>query len=620
MQTKFNYTLGNEFTLTGANFVGYYNVTDNKAYIGKYYNNSQALTNAETFATDLAVSEYYKDRVLLETIQLPYSKDDITVGINEIVTYQAINTKFNMLAANNNYVFSKLFVGDTDVPVSLNYTAGLSAGDNQFRWYQTPNYTALTFSALSSNTNTQTNSAFDTVKQFVVKQFENKTGYSIIAITSTNLIGLTSNAAFTDIAFVLNSPVYSKNSELQCMNLQNLAIDGDNVYVTDSTINRGQVFKYYAPGFSTGDIAYAGNLYFDEPIGGIGDAAKQSKFNAPTVVCAGNNIVAVADSLNNCIKVYDTQLVWKKTVTLSKTLNFDIKDIKHRLLNNNFYVLAFSNETNNYYFTEYDSQFNQIKSTVFQDALTIADVQFNKLAISEQDSNVFYVTTNSTVYKKFFTKPENTFAIYKREKLGQNPLHYWNTEYINWELDYFTWNYGTSILSDFIVQDIAIISSEENFDSVFLLSNSRILQITDKTNYNTVLTDNNFVNYSADSVNVNQDEYVQAVVVNKELYKLYDNITQLKNNIRGRFYGVYDGFSVLQHKNYSYLTNDELQTISINDDFNIYINDNEQVSVGVINRVLSHIYNIQTLLLDLTQANVVNVKTSITNDNILVID
>jgi hypothetical protein len=343
MQSKFNYTNGSEFTLTGANYVGYFNVTNGEPFTDKLYTiNSQELTLKSTFASELAVSDYYRDRILLETISLPNSLDSVLIGANELVISQSINTKLRLLAENTGYVFSKLFVGNTDVPYLLNYTAGVSADDTVFRWYETPNYTALAFNALSASTATQNNSAFDAVKQFIVMPYDDNAGYGILCISSTNLIGLTSNNTFTDIAFVLNAEVYSANSELKCVDLQGISVDNGNVYITDGTLNGGQIFQYNAKGLYNGDTAYANKVYLIEPIGGIGNISKSGKFNKPTIICAANGTIACADSNNNGIKVFDGSFVWRKTIALSRLQQYVVRDIKFRSIDQCFYVLLYS--------------------------------------------------------------------------------------------------------------------------------------------------------------------------------------------------------------------------------------------------------------------------------------
>ena len=139
----------------------------------------------------------------------------------------------------------------------------------------------------------------------------------------------------------------------------------------------------------------------------------------------------------------------------------------------------------------------------------------------------------------------------------------------------------------------------------------------DRTDYNSLINNESVECYSEQSVITTSEEYVQGIVLNKEFYKLYANILQLKNNIKGRWVGEYDGFSVLQNKNHEYLTNEEINKLDIDVNYNIFINDNELVQTGVINRILKILYTLQEGLLDLTAANISNLKTVVSNDNIL---
>ena len=84
------------------------------------------------------------------------------------------------------------------------------------------------------------------------------------------------------------------------------------------------------------------------------------------------------------------------------------------------------------------------------------------------------------------------------------------------------------------------------------------------------MTNSNFECFDYRSIQINAEEHVQSNTFNKELYKLYSDILQIKNNILGRFYGIYDGFSALQQKNYSYISSDDIAKLNIDDSYDIW--------------------------------------------------
>ena len=100
MQTKFNYVSSGLFNkINGDNYAGYLHVMDNKtAYTEKYPSEtSEPLLPTSKLAADLYVSEYNQDRVVDDTISLPYELSDIVIEPNEIVNFFTLNTKINYL-------------------------------------------------------------------------------------------------------------------------------------------------------------------------------------------------------------------------------------------------------------------------------------------------------------------------------------------------------------------------------------------------------------------------------------------------------------------------------------------------------------------------------------------
>jgi hypothetical protein len=461
----------------------------------------------------------------------------------------------------------------------------------------------------------------DYLKRFVVIPFTNKTGFSLLGITDTHMIGLTSDVTFNNISYpLLYTDVIDNFSQEKCQNLTDITFDGKYVYVTDSSINQGgQVFKYDVTGFYATDPAYETDRFLVRPLGGLGGKRDSTKFNRCGVIGAKPGIIFVADDGNSAIKVFNRDLVWKKTILLPKGSQ-QVLDIRYRELDDCMYFLV-RNDAGEFVMYAYDAAYKKVSSVVFEDDL-YADIDgaFDRLVFSEQDSNVFYVLTNSTVYKKFFSRPKKSFAVFERAKFGQSPVFRWDLETLTWGSNNKTWNYG-NVNSSIITKDLTILPTDDGVDSLFVLgSNGTFFHFNEQTVYDTILRRPSLSFYNFDKIKLEQTENVQALTLNKELFKLYSNVVQLKNEIQGKFKFEYNGYGNLVYRNYLYLLDDEINKLNIDVNFNSRICDNEIIQAGTMNKVLMRVYGVQETLLELTKPFVLNFRTVVANENILMID
>lgn len=461
----------------------------------------------------------------------------------------------------------------------------------------------------------------DNLKRFVIIPFTNKTGFSLMGITDTHLIGLTSNSSFTDISLpLLYTNVIDNFSSERCQNLTDITFDGKYVYVTDSSINKGgQVFKYDVTGFYATDPAYETNRFLVRPLGGLGGKKDATKFKGCGVVGSKEGIIFVADDGNSAIKVFNRDLVWQKTILLPKGSQ-KVLDIRYRGIDDRMYFLVL-NDAEKFVMYGYDSAYKKQSAVVFEDDLyEEIDGAFDRLVFSEQDSNVFYVLTNSSVYKKFFSRPQKSFAVFRREKFGQSPVFRWDLETLPWNFDNKTWESGDK-QSSIITRDLAVLPSDDGVDSLFVLgTKGAFFHFSEQTAYATVLREPSIPFYNFDKIKLEQTENVQALTLNKELFKLYSNIIQLKNVLQGKFSFEYDGYGNLIYKSYMYLLDEEMSKLNVEVDFNSRICDNEIIQAGTMNKILLRVYEIHQILLQLTKPYVLNYRNIIANENILLID
>ena len=115
----------------------------------------------------------------------------------------------------------------------------------------------------------------------------------------------------------------------------------------------------------------------------------------------------------------------------------------------------------------------------------------------------------------------------------------------------------------------------------------------------------------------------QFSTLNKELYKVARDTLNIKNNILGRFAGRYDAYNVFVYSQYNYninFTTGNADTLE-----NFYIHENEKNILGVFNRAVTELYNLQLELIDLTKPDngdsVVPISTSFgDNYNVVIIE
>lgn len=272
MQTRFNYVSAGIFSYPdGSDYSGFINVDETgNVYSGKYYTeNSIGLTSISKYSADYYRSGYFKDRYVYDTLNLPYTLDEITIQPNEIVTVESINKKIEYLHYNLMYMYSKMFMGSTDVPVDYNVNTLCNLiGTSSFGWIERndPNILVYGFKPLKDNPVLEEYSEFDNIKKFVVVPFKDNSGIGILAISNTHLIGLTSSITedgkLYGGEFTLYTDVIDNNSEEKCSSLEDITFDGRYLYVTDSKINSGgQIFKYDVTTYYTNDRTFEGKRF-----------------------------------------------------------------------------------------------------------------------------------------------------------------------------------------------------------------------------------------------------------------------------------------------------------------------------------------------------------------------
>jgi len=613
------------FTLTGSNYEGYVEVLSGVPYVAENIEDlalrcqnikvmaKQPLERLNTYRTDLLCSEFFYDRAINDSIELPYKLNDMLVEANDFLNYNLLEDKLSKIKKNTTYTYSRFFVTDSNLPSSpiLQYAGILSAADTSLSILSGSFYNTIEF------INTNNFKFLSDIKGFIpVNYTSDETTAAIFAYTDTSIITL--SCSDQSIKVIDNSPYYQTQTQeniLKFSSIGGIAVVNNNLYVTDT--GNDSVIKYDISGYIDGDTVLANKRNLIEIIGGRGRATDNLLFNQPKEIAAGNNFIAVNDSYNKIVKVYDLDFNFKATITTIKFKSEPLAAIEFNKLYDLLYILTYYGSGFKLYIL--DQCFNIIETHVLPTTLRSGEIA-NNIAFSYNDSNYFYISTNYTVYKYFTNKLTSVLGGYQTEKLLANIKsstssnyevnNYWNYATMQWDKAGFNWETTVvvstvqdggatknGLFSD-VLAGYRITPQASDYDKVFFISKSKIYYFKEPIVLKTVLKLPNFDNFG-NKLTLNPNEYIQGSSFNKEIYKLMYDIINLKNNIVGRFTGKYDALNIFVYDDYNY--NIDLTALYNDSNHEYFIHDNEKSITGVINRVIRKIYELQQQLITLTQ-------------------
>jgi hypothetical protein len=642
------YTSGDMFTLTGSDFYGFAETAEG---IAKEPSTGKTLVPKSTYKTDLFYTEYFKDRVVSDIdLTLPNTKDECLFNLNDNFNYDLFKYKLEKVRDNNSFVYSKLFIPSNKLPFAstLRYATVPTVNAQEF----TINISDNNNPAFISNKKFSQNyylSAFGNIVAATAQTNSHSTSnaFALFAATTTNLICLTGDD--NKLTIIEDSTGYESNeNDLAFNEIGGLASTKDFLYLSDTGNN--VVLKYDIAGYSNNDSSLRNRRNYIELVGGFGGETRQTKFLRPTKLAATSTELAVFDSGNKVIKLFDSDLNFITRIT---SINFNTETFGAMGFDPDFgslYVVTFRDVTTNditvrttylYRFSGKGYRFKE--EFILDDTLSIKDKEeVNSLSFSGTDSNYWYFGTNKTIYKKFKTRPVEVIGKFRTQRLYL--LNYadttqevvnteeivtinnrWNFNDINFSNANFNWNIGTAVageglqetaeidgLLDDNITSFSIFPGTSSFDRAIMLTTGRLFFFDEPTAsaYQRVLKDSNYNNYGSAGFSLNTDSFIQQSIVNTELYKVLNDILNIKNNIIGRFTGKFKN-DILELDDYNYEVDfNQILTQGIE---NLYVHGNEENLTGVLNRCFSLIYELQTKLINIVQVNVeANVQPSFT--------
>jgi len=626
------YTAGGTFTLTGSDFIGYVAV-DVKSGEATEAETGKSLVGVNTYETDLFLSPYYKDRVVSDLdLKLPKTLDECTFSINDNFNYKLLKSKLDNVKDNNTYMFSRLFITANELPYAntVTFAAITSISDTTFRTINSNDITAAeVINTIPFSQSRVLSSVGEIIEISSQIDQSNSDNFALFAITSSTFISMTGSN--TNLNIIEQSTGYESDNENELSFGQLAGVASNKTYAFVSDKENNVVIKYDIAGFTSGDVAKSFSTdtllgqrrNFIELVGGYGGATRQTKFNAPTILACDDKEVAVFDSGNKVVKIFDLNFNF---ITSINSINLNDETFGGMEYDPDFgvlYVVTYAvdefSELNTAYLYRFStSNQSDIERVELDDLLQPGEV-VKEVSFSKVSSNYWYFTTQRSVYKKFKTRPAEVIGSFGPIKqflidfqvADKSFNNRWNYQDVNFKDAQFLWNLqevtntdeGAAGVIDNDVNGFNIFQGPDGNDKIILSTNSRVYFFNEPTitAYEKVLKDNNYSNYGKSVLSLNKREYIQTSTINKEIYKLITDILTIKNNIIGRFKGKYKN-NVLVLGNYGY--NLDFSKFTQTDLENIAIHSNEEALVEVLNRSLREIYTMQLNIINLITTDI----------------
>jgi hypothetical protein len=634
------YTDGQVFNyLSGGSYTGYVSVLSGVAYEDTTL---IPLLPTTTFECNYLLSKYFKDRSVDEVVSLPYSSEDILLGANDFLTQGLFLDKLRKLHDNNTYVYSRMFMPNNDLPVKL-----LSGGDvMDYSYACIPNSNSLNLTAVSTlvqsvpfaTSSIKSIRELGNVRRFAARlKDDTPTDYTVFAITSAGFMTLSGNKAECQILESFSPFIESEENALTFGSLYDITLSRGNAFITDQ--GNSVIYKIDVSGYFNGDLALANKRNLIEILGGDGPQGSKNLFKSPKHITSSDDIIVINDSGNAVLKVFDTNFNFLTRITSIPLLREPVEALQINKLFNTLYVFTretISRKVNLYII---DLQCYRILESYKEIALPLQNTEsINNIEFSKTTSDYYYVCTDRAVYKLFVNKPKVLIGQYQNLQLdyvtgtkviqdGDGPDTVTNETIPSnqWRLIISpfigaTWNWGAkndkifidtdeetsideveiSILTPFndVYKGISFLPTSFGYDSVVFITDGRVYFYNETNIFKQVIKTDKLQAFGGANMTLNSEEYIQASTINKELYKVVHDILTLKNNLLGRFTGYFDPSNIFTLTDYNY--NIDLSSFELGAVQDYYIHENEKSILGVINRVLSNIFDLQVKLVNLT--------------------
>lgn len=451
---KYQYTDGGLFTLTGADYIGFFNVLSGQAYVSKY-NQTTKLGNVDNAQNVVTISDKFFNRLPTQPITLTYSLSDLSFQSNEYINNNSLNLKLEKAYSNFIDIYRGCFMASSKLPYNLNKVALLSATNTGTKFAWGAPHSGSTFVAAPSTYNL----AITPKTKISYNPNIYSSNKTLILANSASLMVFKVNPdnntfAFTFSSTFIETSTLSGYGSIKFVSIGGIATNNNNLYVTDSS--RSCIYAYDMTSVLEEDRA----LGFKFNLFNIVDKV-QGDFTTPSLIESSNNVVFVYDSSELMIHYFDKNF---NKINSYKNGRFFAKSspvsLTYNRLHDQLYVL-----TSDYKIVVLDNEANStfINLDVYGYGLYETP---RKIIFSNTYSDVFYLLTNQGIYKKFISTPERNIGSFS----------------------FVTGITGSNspIYGDFLY-DISTYDSLQNYDDIMLYGYNQFINYKEETLFNSLI-------------------------------------------------------------------------------------------------------------------------------------
>ena len=608
---KIAYTDGGELLYQGSFYTGYYNYTGGLFYKTKD-KQEEELTLEENISTDIINSSKFNDRTIFTVLDPSYDLDDILFKPNELINKNSNNFKLNLLYENFKDLNVFANISNPLIPTDYNKYAILSADDDgviNWHWQDT----TVRFISGGLDPSVVKLSAYNEgfidakgTNILTINSKNYKDEYSLFAATSAFIYIYQLDRNDTMFDFVLSSTGIGSDNQLLFRNITSIAADKKNdiLYINDRDMN--QIYKTDVKTIVNKDRTNVRKIKLLNTIGGEG--LGDSNFNGNSYIEYGNNNIFVYDEVDNCIKKFSDELIYKvkyankklftenKFVSMTYNKTFDLLYV----VTDTYLILVLNgnnlNEVDQYSFGKNPFEFNIPLINFFE--------QPRKIVFSENNSNVYYLQTTKNIYKYFVNTQNQNIERFTID-INFDSVNLWNTVFAKFSAFELEWD----ALPDYDKFTLAatglelIGSDTEKDDKLLMWANTRIFSFSEDNNFLSLLNTNrpNFFKRSEIFI---KDEFFNNITFNSTIYRHLFNLNLFASNLNKQLLAQFDTLQTdgyLRFKEFLEMTHDDKESLDLLDQKQFFVGVNETLNGNTLNRIITNLFEYQNKLIEIVK-------------------
>lgn len=608
---KMFYTTGNDFFLSGTNYVGYVNIVDGIAFEGKTDQTQILQPNEDVRALINIDKDAFFDRTIFDTLSLPYNKQDIQFQPNELINRNAFNFKINRLYDNFKEIYRFSEMSIPNIPRNFTGFAGVSGLDGQppysIEWVEgvidTSEFVPFTtYNPLFQDNNEYFNLFINNEQEDITIFFSVSNTIFVYEIDNPLPQSGITHSMFN---FVLSTDSFGNYDELIFGEISNTTDDGDKVlYVADRLKNN--IHKFDVSSLVNDDRTGFKQFRLIDTIGGTGN-----------LLTNFTNIEKIEYGVDNLF-VYDSGEYTIKKFT--KELNYVSSYVNKRFFEKNIVVdITIDRYKNLLYILTDTFKIHVINSNdlSFVTTHTLDEIYFKpgsaiRLIVSTNNSNIYYLQTSKDVFKGFISRlKDGTDSIIGRFEIKANVNfekqweEYTDTSFDRWNFLSYYWD-SEGNQNSFNFLGFENLQLDSNFEKLYAITDKSILEFTENDSAVSLLSDRTPVFFDLSEIEI-KDDFFNAFNYNSSLYKLAFNLNLLSANIC-KYLKVQFVKGRKQFYSLSNIDPDIVDDIKLIDQNELYVGVNEVIDTNVFNRTVEKLYNYQELLLQAYSIKILNTR------------